>query len=103
MPDVQEPSVTFDPITAVGVVASKNAAPEHYHVVGQTADGGDADLWKDGIFKSKVTRYLCFSHTHSPGTAPGEMVLVEVKLLDVKDALPTDYTLIQTTMDTHSA
>lgn len=25
----------------------------------------DADLWKDGLFKSKVTRYLCFTRSFS--------------------------------------
>lgn len=33
--------------------------------VAQTADGVDADLWKDGLFKSKVTRYLCFTRSFS--------------------------------------
>lgn len=33
--------------------------------VAQTTDGMDADLWKDGLFKSKVTRYLCFTRVFS--------------------------------------
>uniref|UniRef100_A0A8C5E1U9 MABP domain-containing protein n=1 Tax=Gouania willdenowi TaxID=441366 RepID=A0A8C5E1U9_GOUWI len=50
-----------EPITEVGVVASPSKVPDGYHVVAQTTDGYDADLWKDGLFKSKVTRYLCFT------------------------------------------
>lgn len=33
--------------------------------IAQTTDGMDADLWKDGLFKSKVTRYLCFTRVFS--------------------------------------
>lgn len=33
--------------------------------VSTTTDGLDADLWKDGLFKSKVTRYLCFTRVFS--------------------------------------
>lgn len=33
--------------------------------VSTTTDGMDADLWKDGLFKSKVTRYLCFTRVFS--------------------------------------
>uniref|UniRef100_A0A8C6H320 Multivesicular body subunit 12B n=1 Tax=Mus spicilegus TaxID=10103 RepID=A0A8C6H320_MUSSI len=70
MPEVKElsealPETPMDPITGVGVVASRNRAPTGYDVVAQTADGVDADLWKDGLFKSKVTRYLCFTRSFS--------------------------------------
>uniref|UniRef100_A0A669EAS9 Multivesicular body subunit 12Bb n=1 Tax=Oreochromis niloticus TaxID=8128 RepID=A0A669EAS9_ORENI len=51
----------IDPITAVGVVSSPSKAPDGYYVVAQTTDGSDADLRKVGLFKSKVTRYLCFT------------------------------------------
>lgn len=36
-----------------------------YVQVSTTTDGLDADLWKDGLFKSKVTRYLCFTRVFS--------------------------------------
>uniref|UniRef100_A0A8C4SAY4 MABP domain-containing protein n=1 Tax=Erpetoichthys calabaricus TaxID=27687 RepID=A0A8C4SAY4_ERPCA len=70
MPEVRDlsealPETTNGPITGVGVVASRNRAPAGYEVVSQTTDGLDADLWKDGLFKSKVTRYLCFTRTFS--------------------------------------
>ncbi|XP_031426761.1 multivesicular body subunit 12B-like [Clupea harengus] len=105
MPEVQEASraqspVTSDPITAVGVVASKNGAPADFYVVAQTTDGCDADLWKDGLFKSKVTRFLCFSRASSPQHVHEESVLVDLKLMDLKDSLPADFTPIQETIDT---
>ncbi|XP_029017447.1 multivesicular body subunit 12Bb isoform X6 [Betta splendens] len=83
-----------DPISAVGVVTSHNKAPSDYLVVAQTTDGSDADLWKDGLFKSKVTRYLCFTRKAGP------YVVADVKLIDIKDALPQGFTPVLETMDT---
>uniref|UniRef100_A0A3B3UL79 Uncharacterized LOC106941598 n=1 Tax=Poecilia latipinna TaxID=48699 RepID=A0A3B3UL79_9TELE len=70
MPEVRDlsealPEMSMDPITGVGVVASRNRAPSGYDVISITTDGLDADLWKDGLFKSKVTRYLCFTRVFS--------------------------------------
>ncbi|XP_040010117.1 multivesicular body subunit 12Bb isoform X2 [Xiphias gladius] len=83
-----------DPISAVGVVTSLNKAPDDYYVVAQTTDGSDADLWKDGLFKSKVTRYLSFTRKTGPD------VVVDMKLTDTKEALPEGFTPVQETMDT---
>ncbi|KAF7666971.1 hypothetical protein LDENG_00085960 [Lucifuga dentata] len=71
-----------------------NKAPDDFYVVAQTTDGSDADLWKDGLFKSKVTRYLCFTRKNDPN------VVVDMKLIDIKDALPEGFTPVQETMDT---
>uniref|UniRef100_A0A3B4GT44 Multivesicular body subunit 12B-like n=1 Tax=Pundamilia nyererei TaxID=303518 RepID=A0A3B4GT44_9CICH len=87
----------IDPITAVGVVSSPSKAPDGYYVVAQTTDGSDADLRKDGLFKSKVTRYLCFTRKTGPD------VVVDMKLTDIKDALPESFTPMQETMDTKEA
>uniref|UniRef100_A0A3B4BJP8 MABP domain-containing protein n=1 Tax=Periophthalmus magnuspinnatus TaxID=409849 RepID=A0A3B4BJP8_9GOBI len=78
MPDVvlcSDSQLPAEPISAVGIVASPSKAPDGYSVVAQTTDGSDADLWKDGLFKSKVTRYLCF--TRNP------VIAVESNLSDV--------------------
>ncbi|XP_077417133.1 multivesicular body subunit 12Bb [Vanacampus margaritifer] len=83
-----------EPITAVGILSSHRQAPDDYYVVAQTTDGSDADLWKDGLFKSKVTRYLCFTRK------PGPDVVVDVKLTDIKDALPEGFIAVQETLDT---
>ncbi|KAK7933460.1 hypothetical protein WMY93_004356 [Mugilogobius chulae] len=86
-----------EPISAVGIVASPIKAPDGYCVVAQTTDGSDADLWKDGLFKSKVTRYLCFTRN------PGLDVVTDVKLTDIKDALPEGFTPLQETLDSKEA
>ncbi|XP_049630161.1 multivesicular body subunit 12B [Suncus etruscus] len=105
MPEVKDlsealPETTMDPITGVGVVASRNRAPTGYDVVAQTADGVDADLWKDGLFKSKVTRYLCFTRAFSKENSHLGNVLVDMKLIDIKDTLPVGFIPIQETVDT---
>ncbi|MBN3272990.1 MB12B protein, partial [Polyodon spathula] len=98
MPEIRDlsealPEPPMDPITGVGVVVSRNRAPAGYEVVSQTTDGLDADLWKDGLFKSKVTRYLCFTRAFSkenvsylPVTVPFQCVVTNCK--PVKDTRP---------------
>ncbi|XP_040298609.1 multivesicular body subunit 12B isoform X1 [Bufo gargarizans] len=105
MPEVRDLSdalsdLSMDPITGVGVVASRNRAPTGYDVVSQTTDGLDADLWKDGLFKSKVTRYLCFTRVFSRENSHLGNVLVDMKLIDIKDTLPVGFIPIQETVDT---
>ncbi|XP_035246696.1 multivesicular body subunit 12Ba isoform X1 [Anguilla anguilla] len=105
MPEVRDlsealPDLLMDPITGVGVVASRNRAPTGYDVVAQTTDGLDADLWKDGLFKSKVTRYLCFTRVFSKENSHLGNVLVDMKLIDMKDTLPVGFIPIQETVDT---
>ncbi|XP_016389807.1 multivesicular body subunit 12B-like [Sinocyclocheilus rhinocerous] len=108
MPEVRDlsdalPEMPMDPITGVGVVASnrhRNRAPTGYDVVAQTTDGIDADLWKDGLFKSKVTRYLCFTRAFSKENSHLGNVLVDMKLIDIKDTLPVGFIPIQETVDT---
>uniref|UniRef100_A0A3B5ATM7 Multivesicular body subunit 12Bb n=1 Tax=Stegastes partitus TaxID=144197 RepID=A0A3B5ATM7_9TELE len=69
--------------------------------VAQTTDGSDADLWKDGLFKSKVTRYLCF--TRKTVSMNGPDVVVDMKLTDIKDPLPESFIPVQETIDTKEA
>ncbi|XP_059849859.1 multivesicular body subunit 12B-like isoform X3 [Hypanus sabinus] len=94
------PDLSMDPITGVGVVASRYRAPASYEVISLTADGLDADLWKDGLFKSKVTRYLCFTRSFSKENSHLGNVLVDMKLIDLKDTLPVGFIPIQETVDT---
>nr|XP_046206519.1 multivesicular body subunit 12B-like isoform X2 [Oncorhynchus gorbuscha] len=97
MPEVQELFEALpEPITGVVVVACRSKAPAEYTVVAQTTDGSDADLWKDGLFKSKVTRYLCFTRDNSQSSD----VLLDMRLIDLKDALPEGFIPIQETIDT---
>uniref|UniRef100_A0A3Q2NPI5 Multivesicular body subunit 12Bb n=1 Tax=Fundulus heteroclitus TaxID=8078 RepID=A0A3Q2NPI5_FUNHE len=87
----------MDPISAVGIVSSLSKIPDGYYVVAKTTDGSDADLWKDGLFKSKVNRYLCFSRKTEPE------VVVDMKLIDIKDPLPESFTPVQETLDKKEA
>ncbi|KAJ8263364.1 hypothetical protein COCON_G00158210 [Conger conger] len=105
MPEVRELNdalleLPMDPITGVGVVASRNRAPTGYEVVSQTTDGVDADLWKDGLFKSKVTRYLCFTRAFAKENSHLGNVLVDMRLIDMKDTLPVGFIPIHETVDT---
>ncbi|XP_077398925.1 multivesicular body subunit 12B-like isoform X3 [Vanacampus margaritifer] len=105
MPEVRDlsevlPEMPMDPITGVGVVASRSRAPTGYDVISTTTDGLDADLWKDGLFKSKVTRYLCFTRVFSKENSHLGNVLVDMKLIDIKDTLPVGFIPIQETVDT---
>ncbi|KAI2661525.1 Multivesicular body subunit 12B [Labeo rohita] len=68
--------------------------------VAQTTDGFDANLWKDSIFKSKVTRYLCFTRAATSKNKQLCNVVVDMKLIDLKDCLPEGFTPIQDTTDT---
>ncbi|XP_034025429.1 multivesicular body subunit 12Bb [Thalassophryne amazonica] len=90
---LDQSTLPAEPITAVGIVASLTKAPEGFHVVAQTTDGCDADLWKDGLFKSKVTRYLCFSRKNGPD------VVADMKVIDIKDKVPEGFTPVNQTMD----
>ncbi|XP_059910948.1 multivesicular body subunit 12Bb isoform X2 [Gadus macrocephalus] len=97
MSDTLDPSRSPDlpePIGSVGVVASLHKVPNGYQVVAQTTDGGDADLWKDGLFKSKVTRYLCFTRKNQ------DSVVVDMKFIDLRDAMPMGFTPVLETLDT---
>nr|XP_055024278.1 multivesicular body subunit 12Bb isoform X3 [Misgurnus anguillicaudatus] len=102
MPDLQDISNAIselqpEAITDIGVLASKKDPPADYNVVAQTTDGFDANLWKDSIFKSKVTRYLCFSRASKNKQLCN--VVVDMKLMDLRETLPEGFTSIQDTMD----
>ncbi|XP_016424766.1 multivesicular body subunit 12B-like [Sinocyclocheilus rhinocerous] len=86
-------------IADIGVLASKKEPPAGYYIVAQTTDGFDANLWKDSIFKSKVTHYLCFTQA---ATSKNHLcnVVVDMKLIDLKYCLPEGFTPIQDTTDT---
>ncbi|XP_073723833.1 multivesicular body subunit 12Bb [Misgurnus anguillicaudatus] len=102
MPDLQDISNAIselqpEAITDISVLASKKDPPADYNVVAQTTDGFDANLWKDSIFKSKVTRYLCFSRASKNKQLCN--VVVDMKLMDLRETLPEGFTSIQDTMD----
>ncbi|XP_073675871.1 multivesicular body subunit 12Bb [Garra rufa] len=87
-------------ITDICVLASRKEPPAGYYIVAQTTDGFDANLWKDSIFKSKVTRYLGFTRAATSKNKQLCNVVVDMKLIDLKDCLPEGFTPIQDTTDT---
>uniref|UniRef100_A0AAZ3SEP5 MABP domain-containing protein n=1 Tax=Oncorhynchus tshawytscha TaxID=74940 RepID=A0AAZ3SEP5_ONCTS len=73
IPEFQEtlsealPELTTEPITGVVVVVCRSKEPAGYFFVAQTTDGSHPNLWKDGLFKSKVARYLSVTRDNVSG------------------------------------
>lgn len=55
----------------------------------------DADLWKDGLFSRRVTRYVCISKTQGRP----EHVLESVLILPEREFPPEGYCMITMTSD----
>uniref|UniRef100_A0A8C4WWR8 Multivesicular body subunit 12B n=1 Tax=Eptatretus burgeri TaxID=7764 RepID=A0A8C4WWR8_EPTBU len=103
MPEVNhfwQASPTQEPITALGIVASRAATPDGYTLLMCTPDGADADLWKGGLFKGKSTRYLCFTRNYTNHTGVSTEVISDIRLVDEKDTVPIDYIALLETLDT---
>uniref|UniRef100_A0AAZ3RV09 MABP domain-containing protein n=1 Tax=Oncorhynchus tshawytscha TaxID=74940 RepID=A0AAZ3RV09_ONCTS len=103
IPEFQEtlsealPELTTEPITGVVVVVCRSKEPAGYFFVAQTTDGSHPNLWKDGLFKSKVARYLSVTRDNSQSSD----VLIDIRLIDLKDTLPEGVIPIQETVDTN--
>uniref|UniRef100_UPI00358F69E2 multivesicular body subunit 12B-like isoform X2 n=1 Tax=Myxine glutinosa TaxID=7769 RepID=UPI00358F69E2 len=103
MPEVNhlwQTSSAQEPITALGVVASRAATPHGYTLLMCTPDGADADLWKGGLFKGKSTRYLCFTRNYTNHSGVSTEVISDIRLVDEKDTVPIDYIALLETLDT---
>ncbi|XP_064458039.1 multivesicular body subunit 12B-like [Ornithodoros turicata] len=82
------------PITDVCIVEDPQSRPQGYHVVDKTFDQDtDADLWKDGFFGRRITRYICYSKS-----ANSELVQSLVIIAD-KEAPPEGYVVMNVTRD----
>jgi len=88
----------FRSVTAVCVVEDLSKCPMGYTPISRTADSdkADADLWRDGFFARKVTRYLCISKSQGRP----EHVVSDVQVIHERDLPPEGYSLIQSTVDT---
>ncbi|KAG1687438.1 Multivesicular body subunit 12B [Nymphon striatum] len=85
-----------NPITSLCIVEEPSNCPAGHNLVSKTHDQDtDADLWKDGFFRSKVTRYLCYSKT----VLQEDHVLESIIILNDKDQTPRDYSAIGMTRD----
>lgn len=86
------------PITGVVVVADIGKCPAGYTTIDRTYDKHeDADLWRDGWFGSRVTRYLCVERC---APQPGKDVLVDVTVINDRDPVPPGFTVVDFTHDT---
>uniref|UniRef100_A0A8C8HVT9 MABP domain-containing protein n=1 Tax=Oncorhynchus tshawytscha TaxID=74940 RepID=A0A8C8HVT9_ONCTS len=108
IPEFQEtlsealPELTTEPITGVVVVVCRSKEPAGYFFVAQTTDGSHPNLWKDGLFKSKVARYLSVTRDNVKNVASQSSdVLIDIRLIDLKDTLPEGVIPIQETVDTN--
>lgn len=85
------------PVTALCVVEDPSRCPFGYTVVAKTHDQDlDADLWKDGFFSKRITRYLCISKTEGPSG----FVIDSLCITNDKDAPPNGYVLLSKTYGT---
>lgn len=85
------------PITSICVVEEPHKCPPGYQVVSRTYDQDtDADLWKDGFFGRKITRYLCLSKTEGHL----EYIVEDIAVINERDTPPDGYTLLSQTHDT---
>lgn len=85
------------PITSMCVVEDPHKSPAGFTVVARTYDQDtDADLWKEGFFGKKITRYLCHSKTEGQ---PNYIVDAMVVIND-KDVPPEGFTALTHTRDT---
>jgi ESCRT-I complex subunit MVB12 len=94
---------TSDPITTVCIVVDPNKCPPNYELLLKSNERKDyCDLWKDGVFKSKVTRYLCYSRVASTYDSVSCMkeVLGDLVIQNDREMPPPGFRLLEKTIDT---
>lgn len=85
------------PVTGVCVVSDPGRCPPNYITIDRTFDRPeDADLWKDGYFTRRVMRYLC---VEKQPAVHNKDVLVDVTLINERDAVPPGFTVLDYTHD----
>lgn len=86
------------PITSVAVVTDLTKVPPGFIVIDKTYDKRqEADLWQDGLFGRRVYRYMCVERC---APSSGRDVLVDVVIINEKDAVPAGFTCVDYTIDT---
>ena len=72
-----------DPITGIGVVESLANVPQGYNAISSSADGKDADIWKDGFFGRAVRRYICFTRVFPLDNGRWRNVVKDIRIVKV--------------------
>ncbi|VDO14903.1 unnamed protein product [Rodentolepis nana] len=87
-----------EPITGLGFVASLSRVIGQYVPVKRTKDTNeDADLGKENLFR-RSSRYLVLERRTCSSTHPHD-VIVEIRLVSSKEHVPSDFTLVERTLD----
>ncbi|KAM7305781.1 hypothetical protein ISCGN_015677 [Ixodes scapularis] len=83
------------PITDVCILEDPQNCPPGYHVVDKTFDQDtDADLWKDGFFGRRITRYICYSKAQNTECIQSLVVVAD------KEMPPEGHVVMSATRDT---
>lgn len=90
-----EESSPLKPLTALCIVKEPSKCPPNFTCITKTDRGEDADLWKDGWFGSKITRYLCYS---TDPQLSFNSFIVDIQFTDSHD-IRSDYNLETATKD----
>ncbi|KAL5012571.1 hypothetical protein ScPMuIL_011122 [Solemya velum] len=85
-------------ITGVSIVTDPKQCPSGYIIIDRTYDRReDADLWRDGLFGRRLTRYMCVERSSS---CAGKNILVDITLINEKEDVPAGFTCVEVTEDT---
>lgn len=92
-----------NPITGICIVADPYKCPPKYELLFKSYDRkDDCDLWKDGVFRSKTSRYICISR--APDMAEKcngvSCVMTDILIQNEREIPPFGYTLLEKTVDT---
>jgi ESCRT-I complex subunit MVB12 len=83
-------------ITAISIVEDVSRCPLGYTPILRTQDAdADADLWRDGFFGKRITRYVCVSKSQGRP----EHVISAIQILHDRELPPEGFSLIQQTVD----
>lgn len=84
------------PVTAICIVEDPTKCPPGFQVVDKTFDQDtDADLWKDGFFGRRITRYICLSKEQGVGSE----IVESITVVGEKDSPPDGFILLMYTQD----
>jgi len=86
------------PLTALCIVSDKAKCPYNYNCIALSDSGKGANLWHDGYFSSKITRYLCYSRDTKLGF---NSYITDIQVVEQNDFVLSDYTIITKTIDTN--
>jgi len=85
-------------VTSICVVEDVSKCPLGFTPIMRTTDTEtDADLWKDGIFGRRVTRYACLSKTQGKP----EHIIEDIQIIHERELPPQGFSVLQQTSDTN--